>query len=599
MLNTSDWLYVIAFFILSLAVGLGVARRAGSNISEFFLSGRHMPWWLLGFSMVATTFATDTPNLVTDLVRTHGVSGNWLWWSFLLTGMLTVFVYARLWRRSGVLTDLEFYELRYSGKAAAFLRGFRALYLGAFFNIIIMAAVTLAAIKFSGVLFGLSPVKTVMIAASITVVYSAIGGLSGVLITDLFQFIIAMTGSVATAWYVLGLPQVKGLNNLLSHSALRGSLSLLPDFSDTNTLFAVFIIPLAVQWWSVWYPGSEPGGGGYIAQRMLAAKTENHAVWATLLFNVAHYALRPWPWIIVALCSLVIFPDLASLRRAFPLLDPALVRNDLGYPAMLTFLPHGLLGLVVASLFAAYMSTISTHLNWGSSYLVNDFYKRFVRPDSSEKQLVLVGRICTILLMVAAGFLALLLSHSLQAFNIMLQIGAGTGLLFLLRWFWWRINAVSEISAMLISFLVAVYFEFIHQRLGFELLAEWQKLTVGVGVTTIGWIIATFFTKPTDRETLLEFCRLVHPGGPGWQAVWKNAHSGDIAGERSEKRWDVPGGIMCMFLGCVAVYSILFATGYWIYSNYIPAVILTCLAVVSSWYLLLAWRRIISQTRGA
>ena len=592
MLHASDWLSIIVFFIVSLVVGIAVAKRAGSSSSEFFLSGRNMPWWLLGFSMVATTFATDTPNLVTDLVRTHGVSGNWLWWAFLLTGMLTVFVYAKLWRRLGVLTDLEFYELRYSGKAAAFLRGFRALYLGLFFNVIIMAAVTLAAIKLGGVLFGLSPIKTIAIAASITVVYSAIGGLRGVLITDLFQFCIAMFGSIAAAYYVLGLPEVGGLKNLVSQAHLKDSLSLLPEFSDPNTFVPLFIIPLAVQWWSVWYPGAEPGGGGYIAQRMLAAKDENHAVRATLLFNVAHYALRPWPWIIVALCSLLVFPDLSSLQEAFPNIDPSIVKHDLAYAAMLTFLPHGLLGLVLASLIAAYMSTISTHLNWGSSYLVNDFYKRFVRPEASEKELVLMGRISTLLLMVAAGALALFLSNSLQAFNIMLQVGAGTGMLFILRWFWWRINAVSEISAMTISFLVAVYFEFIHQSLGFAALADWQRLTIGVAVTTTGWIAATLATRPTDRKTLIGFCRLVHPGGPGWRLILKSADQADLSSEVTDTSWDVPGSILCMFLGCAAVYSVLFATGYWIYSNYLPACILTCLSLIFSWYLVITWRKI-------
>ena len=592
LLHASDWLSILIFFIVSLVVGIAVAKRAGSSSSEFFLSGRNMPWWLLGFSMVATTFATDTPNLVTDLVRTHGVSGNWLWWAFLLTGMLTVFVYAKLWRRLGVLTDLEFYELRYSGKAAAFLRGFRALYLGLFFNVIIMAAVTLAAIKLGGVLFGLSPIKTIAIAATITVAYSAIGGLRGVLITDLFQFCIAMFGSIAAAYYVLGLPEVGGLKNLVSQAHLKDSLSFLPDFSDPNTFVPLFIIPLAVQWWSVWYPGAEPGGGGYIAQRMLAAKDENHAVKATLLFNVAHYALRPWPWIIVALCSLVVFPDLSSLQEAFPNIDPAIVKHDLAYAAMLTFLPHGLLGLVLASLIAAYMSTISTHLNWGSSYLVNDFYKRFVKPKATEKELVRVGRISTLLLMVAAGALALLLSNSLQAFNIMLQVGAGTGMLFILRWFWWRINAISEISAMIISFLVAVYFEFIHQSLGFGVFADWQKLTIGVAVTTAGWITATLVTRPTDRQTLIEFCRLVHPGGPGWRLILKSADQAGLFSEVTDTPWDVPRSILCMFLGCFAVYSVLFATGYWLYSNYLPACILTCLSLIISWYLIITWRKI-------
>ncbi len=595
MLQFGDWLLIIAFFLTSLAIGICVSRRAGLSSAEFFLSGRNMPWWLLGVSMVATTFATDTPNLVTDIVRTHDVSGNWLWWAFLLTGMLTVFVYSRLWRRSGVLTDLEFYEIRYSGRSAAFLRGFRALYLGVFFNVIIMASVTLALIKIGGVLFKASPVVIVLAAALITMVYSALGGLRGILITDLFQFVIAMLGSVAAAVYLLGLPQINGLDNLLSHDYVRNSLSFLPDFSETNTLFAVFLIPLAVQWWSVWYPGAEPGGGGYIAQRMLAAKDENNAIGATLLFNVAHYGLRPWPWIIVALCSLLIFPDLESLRKAFPHIDPSLVRNDLAYPAMLTFLPHGLLGLVVASLFAAYMSTISTHLNWGSSYVVNDFYRRFIDREADERRLVLVGRISTLLLMIAAGLVAFLLSNSLQAFNIMLQVGAGTGSLFILRWFWWRINAVSEIAAMIISFLVAVYFEFFHQRLGFALLTEWQKLSVGVSITSVGWILATFLTRPTDRQTLIEFCRLIRPGGPGWRAVLQEEPSLRQEKNLAPVRWDVPSGLLCMFLGCVAVYSALFATGFWIYSKYFPALLLTCLAGVSSWCLVLAWPKVSSR----
>lgn len=401
-LQQIDWFFIITFFVVSLIVGIAVSRRAGTSSSEFFLSGRVMPWWLLGVSMVATTFSTDTPNLVTDIVRQNGVSGNWVWWAFLLTGMLTVFVYARLWRRSGVTTDIEFYELRYSGKAAVFLRGFRAIYLGVFFNIVIMAATTLAAIKIGGVMLGLSPLQTVVIAAVVTVAYSALGGLRGVLITDFFQFIIAMFGAIMAAKISLEHQAVGGLKGLLSNANISGKLNLIPDFSDTNLLMSVFIIPLAVQWWSVWYPGAEPGGGGYLVQRMLAAKDEKNAVGATLLFNIAHYALRPWPWIIVALCSIVVFPNLESLKSAFPNVNPDIIRNDLAYPAMLTFLPHGLLGLVIASLIAAYMSTISTHLNWGSSYIVNDFYKRLINTRASERRLVLVGRVSTVLLMVGA-----------------------------------------------------------------------------------------------------------------------------------------------------------------------------------------------------
>ncbi|TFG45236.1 MAG: Na+:solute symporter, partial [Candidatus Brocadiia bacterium] len=457
ILKPVDWAFIAAFFVVSLLVGIIVSKRAGKSSSEFFLSGRNMPWWLLGVSMVATTFSTDTPNLVTDIVRQNGVSGNWVWWAFLLTGMLTVFVYAKLWRRSGVMTDIEFYELRYSRKPAAFLRGFRAIYLGVFFNIVIMASVTLAAIKIGGVMLNLSPFQTVAIAAVVTALYSMLGGLRSVIITDFIQFSIAMFGAIMAAKISLQHPLVGGLSHLIAHfSEKKAVLSVLPDFSNMNILIPVFIIPFAVQWWSVWYPGSEPGGGGYLAQRMLAAKNEKNAMGATLLFNIAHYGVRPWPWIIVALCSLVVFPDLESLKKAFPNVT---IGHDLAYPAMLTFLPAGLLGLVVASLIAAYMSTISTHLNWGSSYVVNDFYKRFIKPDATEKQMVLVGRISTALLMVGACALAPFLENAKRAFDILLQIGAGTGLIFILRWFWWRINAYSEITGMIVSFLIACYFE--------------------------------------------------------------------------------------------------------------------------------------------
>ncbi len=589
LLQGIDWAIIIIYFIVSLLIGIAVTRRSSSSSSEFFLSGRNMPWWLLGVSMVATTFSTDTPNLVTDIVRTHGVSGNWLWWAFLLTGMLTVFVYAKLWRRTGVVTDVEFYELRYSGKSAAFLRGFRALYLGVFFNIVIMASVTLAAIKIGGVMFGFSPFKTVVVAAVITAFYSALGGFLGVLITDFFQFMIAMFGAVMAAVISLKLPEVNGLSNLLTHPNIVNNLSLLPDFNNLSAAMAVFIVPLAVQWWSVWYPGAEPGGGGYIAQRMLAAKSEKHAMGATLLFNFAHYALRPWPWIIVALCSMVVFPDINSLKTAFPNVDPSVVRNDLAYSAMLTFLPAGLLGIVVASLIAAYMSTIATHLNWGSSYVVNDFYKRFVKPGSSEKELVLVGRISTIILMFISAVVSLLLSNALQAFSIMLQIGAGTGLLFILRWFWWRINAASEIAAMVISFLVAIYFQFIHKAIGMPELSTDQQLVIGVCITTIGWIIVTLLTSPTDEKTLQKFYKTVKPGGPGWKEIRdKLIAKGDDVDSLKEK-WDIPEGIVCIFLGCLTVYSLLFATGYWIYSNYPPAIMLTITCLISTYCLSAIW----------
>ena len=592
LLQPIDWLFVFAFFVISLVIGVVVSRRAGKSSSEFFLSGRNMPWWLLGVSMVATTFSTDTPNLVTDIIRQNGVSGNWVWWAFLLTGMLTVFVYAKLWRRSGVMTDIEFYELRYSGKTAAFLRGFRAIYLGVFFNVVVMAAVTLAAIKIGGVMLNLSPFQTILIAAVVTTFYSTLGGLRSVLIADFLQFGIAMFGAIMAAKISLQHEAVRGLANLLSHANVVEKLKFIPDFSNTNLLVSVFIIPLAVQWWSVWYPGAEPGGGGYLVQRMLAAKNEKHAMGATLFFNVAHYALRPWPWIIVALCSIVVFPDLESLRAAFPHVDPSILRHDLAYPAMLTYLPHGLLGLVVASLIAAYMSTISTHLNWGSSYVVNDFYKRFIKPEATEKQLVFAGRISTVLLMVAACALAPFLENAKRAFDLILQIGAGTGLIFILRWFWWRINALSEITAMVVSFIIACYFEFVHTNIGLAPLESWQKLIVGVAITTTVWVVVTFITKAANDKTLFNFCRLVRAGGPGWKAVLQRAEAANVPIEDTEEKWDVPYGIMCMVFGCLAVYSALFATGSWIYLHYTQAVVLTAVAVVSTVLLLKFWTKL-------
>ncbi len=583
MLAVTDWLIVAAFFAVTLGIGIAAARRAGSSSVEFFLSGRNMPWWLLGVSMVATTFSADTPNLVTDIVRQNGVAGNWVWWAFLLTGMLTVFVYARLWRRSKVLTDLEFYEIRYSGRAAAFLRGFRALYLGIFFNVLIMAAVSMAMIKIAGVLLDLSPTKTLIIASVVTVAYSAAGGLRAVVLTDFLQFGLAMAGAVGAALVALRMPQVGGLSRLLEHPALAGKTSFLPDFSDGSMVISLLVIPLAVQWWSVWYPGSEPGGGGYIAQRMLSARSEKGAVRATLLFNVAHYALRPWPWIIVALCSIVVFPDLAALRSAFPNIDPGVVRNDLAYPAMLSYLPVGLLGLVVASLIAAFMSTISSHLNWGSSYIVHDFYHRFVDPEASEKHLVLVGRISTVILMVLAGILALLLSNALQAFNILLQIGAGTGLLFIMRWFWWRINPWSEITAMGVSFVVALYFQLVHPHTGLPALSTHLMLITGVGITTVAWVAVTLLTSPSDEGTLISFCRLVRPGGPGWREIEeKAAADAGSEGGTADDAWEVPAGILRMVLGCFAIYGALFATGFWIYGNVVPAVILTAVTAASA-----------------
>ena len=553
MLTTLDWGIIAIFFMLSLGIGIWASKRAGKDTKSFFLAGKDMPWWLLGVSMVATTFSTDTPNLVTDLVRQNGVSGNWGWWAFLLTGMLTVFIYAKLWHRSNVITDIEFYELRYSGKAAAFLRGFRALYLGLVFNVLVMGAVSLAAVKFGEIVLGIPGWLTLTIACSITLIYSVLGGLKAVIVTDFIQFIFAMVGSIWATIYILSLPEIGGLANLISHENVVSQLSLLPDFSNPDSWIPILLVPLAVQWWASYYPGSEPGGGGYIAQRMFSAKSELDAVGATFFFNIAHYAIRPWPWILIALSSLIIFPDLSDLQNTFPDLPKDKLGHDIAYPAMLTLLPSGLLGLVSASLIAAFMSTMSTQLNLGASYIVNDFYHRFLRPGASNKELVAVARISTVFTIILGSGLGLLLTSAGQAFNLLLMIGAGTGLIYILRWFWWRINAYTEIVAMISSLLIAFYLNF-----GELQVADWSKIIIGAVLTTSIWLVATFLTPPDDQETLQNFVDKVNPGGPGWKRY---------SSKMNAEPWIVPKGMFSMFLGCTAVYGFLLSTGQFIYGN--------------------------------
>ena len=575
-LSQIDWAVIGFYFLFSIIIGVLGAKKAGKDARSFFLASGDMPWWLLGVSMVATTFSTDTPNLVTDLVRQKGVSGNWVWWSFLLTGMLTVFVYAKLWHRSGVLTDVEFYELRYGGKPAAFLRGFRAIYLGLIFNVLVMGAVSLAAIKFGEIILGWSGWLTLSIACSITLLYSALGGLRAIIITDFFQFILAMIGSVWGCIYILNLEQVGGLQNLLQHPNVKDKIALIPDLTNPDIWVPILFIPLAVQWWASYYPGAEPGGGGYIAQRMLSAKNETNAVGASLLFNIAHYALRPWPWILIALSSLIIFPELDDIRHEFPEISENKIGHDIAYPAMLTLLPSGLLGLVAASLIAAFMSTMSTQVNLGASYLVNDFYHRFVNPDASEKKLVLVGRIFTVLSIVLGAVTGLMLTNAEQAFSLLLLLGSGTGLIYILRWFWWRISAFTEIIAMVSSLIIASYLNFINQSL-----LGWEKIVVGAFVTTFVWVSTTFFAPTESRETLENFVKKINPGGPGWRLY---------SDPKNDKQSSLPNSILLMVLGTILVYSVLLGMGNLIYSKLFSGLFLFTIGALSALGIYRLWK---------
>ncbi|MDD4756486.1 MAG: Na+:solute symporter [Prolixibacteraceae bacterium] len=604
-LNNIDWIIIIIFIVILTAIGLITSKRGGKDSASFFLSSRNMPWWLLGISMVATTFSLGTPNLITDMVRSGGVARNWLWWAFLLSGMLTVFVYARLWSRSRVMTDLEFYEIRYSGKIAGILRGFRAVFLGFFFNVFILASASLAFIKVTAIMTNINPVTALIIVSFIILLYSTLGGLKSILWTDFFLFIFAMSGAFIPAYFVISSPRIGGMSGFLQHAAIIDKLDLIPDFSDPLMAVIVFVIPLTIQWWAAWYPGSEPGGGGYVAQRMLSAKSEKHAVGATLFFNLIHYAIRPWPWIIVGLASLIIFPNIESMVDSFQDVPAKYIQNDIAYPVMLReFLPNGILGLVLASLVAAYMSTISTQINWGASYLVNDFYARFIKPNASEREKVLVGRIWTIMLIVFSIFLALFLENALQVFQYMLLIGAGTGLIYILRWFWWRINAWSELSAMVGAAVFSTVIILIEQLFltridhttvlifGSELdLALWDalKFVLIVLLNTIVWLVVTLCTKPCDEKILISFYERTRPGGPGWKNV---AQKTTLTASEREKDWNVPVGLVCMSLGCLAVFSLLFSIGHLIYGNLIYFTVMLIVSVISSVLLFKLWGKL-------
>jgi SSS family solute:Na+ symporter len=537
-----DWFLVLLYFVVSIAIGLYYSRRAGANTQEYFLSGRNLPWWLAGTSMVATTFAADTPLAVTELVAKNGIAGNWLWWNFLFGGMLTVFFFARLWRRAGVMTDVEFIELRYSGKPAAFLRGFRALYLGLFMNCIIMGWVNVAMGTILHGLFGIPLADVVFYVAAcmlVVAIYSALSGLWGVAVTDAFQFVVAMAGTIILAVVVLNLPEVGGVAGLKAKlpewrfdffPVVEESIGVTEGLSLSLLAFLAFV---GVQWWASWYPGAEPGGGGYVAQRMMSAKDEKHSLQATLWFTIAHYCIRPWPWILVGLATLVLYPELSDKK--------------LGYVyAMRDVLPSGLLGLLVAAFFAAYMSTIATHLNWGTSYIVNDFYRRFVRRGEGEKHYVFVSRVATLLVMIVSILLTFLISTISGAWAFIIEAGAGLGLVLILRWYWWRVNAWSEITAMLAPFVGYGYVRYADIQFP-------ESLFLIVGFTTLSWLAITFVTRPVDMETLKKFFTRVHPGG-----FWKT-----IARELPDVKQDV--GLRSLFfdwlLGIALVYTLLFGFG--------------------------------------
>ncbi|HMM80627.1 MAG TPA: Na+:solute symporter [Pyrinomonadaceae bacterium] len=597
-----DWIIAIAAVAICFVPALFVSKRSSKNTSEFFASGRSVPWWLAGLSMVATTFSSDTPNLVTDIVRRNGVAGNWVWWAFVLTGIATVFFYARLWRRSGVLTDLEFYEIRYSGTAAAAVRGFRAVYLGLLFNCLIMATVNLAACKIAAVLFGLDRWQTLLVVGLLNVAFAAHSGLWGVLVIDMIQFFIKMTAVVAAAYFALTLPQVGGLSGMVEKvSAMKGPggieyLNILPDFSNNwEIAVAVFIMPIAVQWWAVWYPGAEPGGGSYIAQRMLASRSEKDSLGAVLFFNLAHYVLRPWPWILVGLCSLIIYPQLSDIQAAYPHLDPSLINHDIAFPAMLKFLPIGFVGLMVGGLVAANSSTILTHLNWGASYLVHDFYRRFIKKDGSEKHYVAMGRLATIMLFFVSSGVVFVLDSAKDAFDIILQVGAGTGLLYLLRWYWWRINAWCEVVAMISSFVVSVGFIALGRE-GILTMESAPKLILTVIITTVCWLIAAYFAPQTDRQTLIEFYKKVHPAGPGWETIRKEA---GVSKEAARRHGDnIPAALLGWVSGCAMTWSALFSLGNFLYGRMEYGFALLIVFIVSSLTLLRVVSRLWATDSG-
>ena len=557
-MNIIDFAAIGLFFAALFGIAAICSRRAGRDAKDFFLSGRSMPWWLIGVSMCAASTSTNSANMFTEFIRNSSLGENWKWWAFLLTGMLTVFVYSKLWVRSGAKSDIEFYELRYSGKAAAFLRGFRAIYLGIVFNVITTGLVMLAAIKIGQTLFGVDQWTVIAVTSVASIAYSAVGGFRGAIYTDFFLFVVIMIGAVAGMYYAMNHPAVGGFSAMMSNPVVQKHMSLFPDPANTDLFVAVFVIPIAIQWWNVWYPASEPGGGGYIVQRMLSAKSEGHCIGGSVLYQIVNYAIRPWPWYLTAFASLIVFPDLASLQKAFPNVNPALVKGDLAYPAMLTFVPNGWLGVVAASMMGALFSTVAAHLSMGSNYIANDFWKRFVRPEAGERELIVVGRVTVVVLMLATAGISPFLVSAGAVFNLVLQIGAGTGLIYLLRWFWMRINAWSEITAMAVSFLVAIFLQLVYPHLGGPALASWHRLLIVMTITTAAWVAVTLLTPQTDAAKRAEFQNKIQAGGH-----------------------DIAWGMLAMTVSCVAIYALMFAVGCLIYGKTLRAAVLAAVAAVS------------------
>lgn len=533
MFNHLDYIIIIAFFLVLLLIPAITAMRSKEKgAKEYFKSSNSMPWWLIGFSMVAATTSTNSANLFTEIIRRDGMSGNWTWWAFLLTGLLTVFVYSKLWMRSGATTDISFYELRYSGKAAAFLRGFRALYLGVIYNLVVMATVLLGAIKIGVVLFGVPAWVILLVTGVISFLYSCLSGIRGTIYTDFFLFTVVMIGAFVVMHFSVNNPAVGGWSNLMNNPEVTSRLSFFPDFSDKDALIAIFIIPIAVQWWNVWYSGSEPGGGGYIVQRMLTAKNSKHAVGGTLFFNVLNYALRPWPWYIAAFASILIFPNLDSIAKALPSVDSSLIRDDMAYPALIMTVPNGWVGLVAASLMGALFSTIAAQISMGANYVTNDIWKRFIHKGANDREMILVARVSSFVLIALGCIMAPFIGSAKSGFDLMVQIGAGTGVIFLLRWFWMRINAWTEIIAMIVSFLAAVFFQLIWPLISNTTLLFWEKLIWTILITTVAWLAATFMTRPEKPEVIAKFKALVRADGH-----------------------DVGKGLLKMFIASIAIFA--------------------------------------------